>query len=101
MLLYVLPPEGKEHTRLILGYNPQTIILVPHNLNDILTNIIKISEKIDRIAGGQKLVQTLEDKIHSGQDKLSRNKSNSNPGSKILCLGWLEPSLLQVIGYLK
>ncbi|MDX1371727.1 MAG: cobalamin-binding protein [Nitrososphaeraceae archaeon] len=87
----VCSPSRKEIdlTRKLLGYNPKTVVLDPHNLNDILTNIIEISEKIDRIDLGKQLVQTLKEKMNSIHDMIA--KINDISSSKVLCLEWIEP----------
>jgi len=78
-----------EQTIKLLGCNPQILILDPHNLNDILTNIIEISEKISKIDQGKQLIKTLQEKISSINNKIPKVSNSSK--SKILCLEWLDP----------
>src|SRR5918995_1413434 len=61
----VCSPFTKEIKRAIsiLGYNPQIIILDPHTLSDILDNILEIAKNIGKIKEGEKLVDSLKDKI--------------------------------------
>lgn len=87
----VCSPSRKEveQTRSLLGYNPQTIVLDPHNLNDILKNIIEISETVGKLDQGRQLVQFLEEKIRSIRNRLVKTRYTTK--SKILCLEWIEP----------
>lgn len=87
----VCSPSRKEIeiTRKLLGHNLKIVILDPHTLNDILTNVMEISEKIDRIDQGKQLIQILKDKMSLIHDRIS--KINSNSRSRILCLEWIDP----------
>jgi len=87
----VCSPHSKEINRAIsiLKYQPQIIILDPHNLQDILDNIIEIAKCIGKIEKGQNLISVLENRI----DKI-KNVTNSKikkDFTKILCLEWIDP----------
>ena len=73
----------------ILGYSPETIILDPHSINDILNNINEIAKQVDKIERGRKLVDSLNKKIISIREVIS--KKNVKKSSGILCLEWIEP----------
>jgi iron complex transport system substrate-binding protein len=87
----VCSPFTKEINRAIsvLGYDPEVIILDPHNISDILDNISEIAQKIEKIKEGQELVRTLEDRIHKIK-KITEVK-NVEKLPRILCLEWIDP----------
>ena len=63
----VCAPFAKEINRAssILGYRPDTLVLDPHNLDDILTSIMDIAERVNRVTEGRKLVVSLQKRIDS------------------------------------
>jgi iron complex transport system substrate-binding protein len=117
----VCAPFAKEIDRAssVLGYRPDTLVLDPHNLDDILTSIMDIAERVNRVTEGRKLVVSLQKRIDSikmrsgrrvvvvdehennknnknnkNNNKNKNNKNNKNKNnnkSKVLCLEWIEP----------
>jgi iron complex transport system substrate-binding protein len=94
-LCEVCAPFAKEIDRasFILGYRPDTLVLDPHDLDDILTSIMDIAERVDRVTEGHKLVVSLQKRIdnirmRSGQRMLEEGKNNK---PKVLCLEWVDP----------
>jgi iron complex transport system substrate-binding protein len=100
----VCAPFAKEIDRAssILGYRPDTLVLDPHNLDDILTSIMDIAERVNRVTEGRKLVVSLQKRIDSIKTRSGRrvvvdehennnNDDNNNNKSKVLCLEWIEP----------
>jgi iron complex transport system substrate-binding protein len=87
----VCSPFTKEIKRSIsiLGYNPEIVVLDPHNISDILTNISQIAKNVGKIKEGQNLVRTLEYKINI--IKKITKIINAGNLSRILCLEWLDP----------
>jgi iron complex transport system substrate-binding protein len=96
----VCAPFTKEINRAtsVLGYNPDTLVLDPHDLDDILTSIMDIAERVGRVTEGRKLVVSLQKRIDDirirvGHKRIganvSTNKHNSKP--KILCIEWINP----------
>ena len=87
----VCSPHSKEINRAIsiLKYKPQIVILDPHNLKDILDNIIEIAKSIGTIEKGKNLIRLLESRI----DKIKNitNSKNKKDLPKILCLEWIDP----------
>ena len=63
----VCAPFAKEIDRAssVLGYRPDTLVLDPHNLDDILTSIMDIAERVNRVTEGRKLVVSLQKRIDS------------------------------------
>ena len=87
----VCSPHSKEINRAIsiLKYKPQIVILDPHNLQDILDNIIEIAKSIGKIEKGKNLIRLLESRI----DKIKNitNSKNKKDLLRILCLEWIDP----------
>lgn len=86
-LCEVCSPFTKEINRAvsILKNKPQVIILDPHNLNDILTNILEIAKNINKTNEAQSLISSLQKRI----DYVKNKPKISKP--KVLCVEWLDP----------
>jgi iron complex transport system substrate-binding protein len=91
----VCAPFAKEIDRAnsILGYEPEVLVLHPHDLNDILLSITEIAEKVGRPNEGCKLVASLEERIDNIRkivaERRAKNSSKDNP--KIVCIEWIDP----------
>ena len=83
----VCSPYTKEISRAvtILDNKPEIIILEPHNLGNILENIITIGNKVGKIKEAEKLVLELEQRI------LYVNRRSVDLPKKVLCIEWLDP----------
>jgi iron complex transport system substrate-binding protein len=93
----VCAPFAKEIDRAfsILGYRPDILVLDPHDLDDILTSIMDIAERVNRVTEGRKLVASLQKRIdgirmRSGQ-RIEEGKKKNNDKPKVLCLEWVDP----------
>jgi iron complex transport system substrate-binding protein len=86
-LCEVCSPYTKEISRAfkILDNKPEVIILEPHNLENILENIITIGNKVGRKNEAQKLVLELERRMQYV------NRRSIEPPKRVLCLEWLDP----------
>ena len=98
----VCAPFAKEIDRAfsILGYRPDTLVLDPHDLDDILISIMDIAERVNRVTEGRKLVVSLQKRIDSirmrsgrriGGDEGKKKDNNNNNKPKVLCLEWIDP----------
>ena len=83
----VCSPYTKEISRAvtILDNKPEIIILEPHNLGNILENIITIGNKVGKIKEAEKIVLELEQRI------LYVNRRSVELPKKVLCIEWLDP----------
>jgi iron complex transport system substrate-binding protein len=83
----VCSPFTKEIKRAIsiLDYEPDILILDPHDLDDILTSIIEVAERVGRIKEGRKLVDSLQNRIDSIRMRPKGNKP------KVICVEWIDP----------
>ncbi len=92
-------PREIDRANSVLGYKPDTLVLDPHDLDDILTSIMDIAERVNRVTEGRKLVVSLQKRIdeiraRSQSIRIDSGFSKSNPGSsklKILCIEWINP----------
>ncbi len=86
-LCEVCSPYTKEISRAvkILENKPEVLILEPHNLENILDNIITIGNKVGRKNEAKKLVLELEKRMQSV------NRRSIEPPKRVLCLEWLDP----------
>ncbi len=85
----------------ILGYKPDILVIDPHDLDDILTSIIDIAERVDRKTEGRNLVASLQKRIEiirirkgqanigSGIGSEANIKKNNKP--KVVCIEWINP----------
>jgi iron complex transport system substrate-binding protein len=91
----VCAPFAKEIDRAnsILGYEPEVLVLHPHDLNDILLSITEIAEKVGRPNEGCKLVASLEERIDNIRKIVAerRAKKSSKDNPKIVCIEWIDP----------
>jgi iron complex transport system substrate-binding protein len=86
-LCEVCSPYTKEIGRAvsILNNKPEVVILDPHNLDDILTNILEVAKRVDKTKEAQKLTEALEKRIEYVKNKPKKEKP------KVLCVEWLDP----------
>jgi iron complex transport system substrate-binding protein len=96
----VCAPFAKEIDRAfsILGYRPDILVLDPHDLDDILTSIMDIAERVNRVTEGRKLLVSLQKRIDTIRmraglrfDDNGGKKKNNNNKPKAFCLEWIEP----------
>ena len=100
-LCEVCAPFTREINRAtsVLGYKPDTLVLDPHDLDDILTSIMDVAQKVNRVTQGQKLVVSLQERIdritvrkQSIRSEGNYSKSNHKDNKfKILCIEWINP----------
>ncbi len=83
----VCSPYTKEVSRAvsILHNKPEVLILDPHNLENILENILAIGNKVGKTAEAQKLVLELKNRMQSV------NRRSIEEPKRVLCLEWLDP----------
>ena len=96
----VCAPFTKEINRAtsVLGYDPDILVPDHHDLDDILTSIMDIAERVGKVTEGRKLVVSLQKRIddirvRAGYRRISADvyNNNSNTKPKILCIEWISP----------
>ena len=68
----------------ILGKRPEVFAMNPHDIDGILSNIDEISRKIHVIKKGEKLVESLKERITFCKKQVSHKP-------KVLAIEWIEP----------
>jgi iron complex transport system substrate-binding protein len=86
-----------------LGYKPDSLVLDPHDLDDILVSIMDIAEKVGRVSEGRKLVVSLQNRIDNiriivgerrGKKRVSTNgidNTINKASPRIVCIEWIDP----------
>ena len=100
----VCAPFTKELDRAssVLGYNPELLVLDPHDLDDILISIMDVAKKVGRVSEGRKLVVSLQNRIDTVRrsigEIIKRKSANSNNidnanniRPRIVCIEWIDP----------
>jgi iron complex transport system substrate-binding protein len=91
----VCAPSAKEidHAVTILGYTPDILVLDPHDLDDILYSIMRISEKVNKVKEGHKMVASLQKRIDYIA-KVSNDENNirkNHRKTRVTCIEWINP----------
>jgi iron complex transport system substrate-binding protein len=85
----VCSPHNKEIDKAIqfLNNKPDTLVLDPHTVDDIIQNIMDIAHSIGKEHKGLEIKDSLKKRI----EKISTSK-NKKP--KVICLEWIDPLYL-------
>ena len=83
----VCSPTRKEISKAVsvLDKKPEVVILDPHNLDDIFSDITKIAEHIGKTNEAKQLIGSLQKRI----EQIKNISFKSRP--KVLCIEWLDP----------
>ena len=86
-LCEVCSPFTKEVDRAVsmLDKKPEVLVLDPHNLDDILSNIMEVARTVGKVEGAKKLVDELNERI----EYVKKNAPKSR--KRVLCIEWLDP----------
>jgi iron complex transport system substrate-binding protein len=94
----VCAPFSKEINRAasILNYKPDILILDPHDLDDIMTSIMDIAERVGRETEGRNLVVSLQERIDNvrtrvGRRRVGRGEVHNSNKPRVLCIEWIDP----------
>ena len=83
----VCSPHNREMQKVVrfLGYTPDTLVLDPHTVEDVVQNIVDLAKSVGKEDEGLQIKTTLQNRI---EYVVSTNK-DENP--KVICLEWLDP----------
>jgi iron complex transport system substrate-binding protein len=86
-LCEVCSPHTKETDKAIryLDEKPQTLVLDPHNVHDILQNIIDVAKTVGKETDGRQIRESLTKRIKNISTTFKSNKP------KVICLEWFDP----------
>ena len=83
----VCSPHNREMERVVrfLGYTPNTLVLDPHTVVDVVQNIVDVARKVGKEDKGLQIKSTLKNRIQ----RVASTTRNENPN--VICLEWLDP----------
>jgi iron complex transport system substrate-binding protein len=83
----VCSPHTKETDKAIryLDEKPQTLVLDPHNVDDILQNIIDVAKTVGKETDGRQIRASFTKRIENISTTFKSNKP------KVICLEWFDP----------
>ena len=86
-LCEVCSPHTKETDKAIryLDEKPQTLVLDPHNVDDILQNIIDVAKTVGKETEGRQIRASFTKRIENISTTFKSNKP------KVICLEWFDP----------
>jgi len=86
-LCEVCSPHTKETDKAIryLDEKPQTLVLDPHNVDDILQNIIDVAKTVGKETDGRQIRASFTKRIENISTTFKSNKP------KVICLEWFDP----------
>ena len=86
-LCEVCSPHTKETDKVIcyLDETPQTLVLDPHNVDDILQNIIDVAKTVGKETDGRQIRASSTKRIENISTTFKSNKP------KVICLEWFDP----------
>ena len=80
------PHEKQTHDAIqYLDNKPHSLVLDPHNVDDIMQNILDIAKTVGKETDGSQIKVSLTNKIKN----ISTTKKNNSP--KVICLEWFDP----------
>ena len=83
----VCSPHNREMEKVIqfLGYTPDTLVLDPHTVQDVIQNIVDVAKSVGKVKEGLEIKASLLNRIES----VASAKEDKNP--KVICLEWFDP----------
>src|SRR5574342_60088 len=83
----VCSPATKEVSKAVslLDVKPEVVILDPHNLDDILNDILKVAKYVNKTEQAQNLISSLQKRLEFVREKSVASRP------KVLCIEWLDP----------
>ena len=83
----VCSPHNREMEKVIrfLGYTPDTLVLDPHTVEDVVQNIVDLAKSVGKVKEGLEIRTSLSNRIE--------NVANTNEDKKprVICLEWFDP----------
>jgi iron complex transport system substrate-binding protein len=68
-----------------LGYTPDTLVLDPHTIVDVVQNIVDVAKMVGKENEGLQIKSSLQNRI----ERIASTIKDENP--KVICLEWLDP----------
>jgi len=83
----VCSPHNREMEKVVrfLGYTPDTLVLDPHTVEDVVQNIVDVAKSVGKEDEGLQIKSSLKNRI----EKVASTKKDENPN--VICMEWLDP----------
>jgi iron complex transport system substrate-binding protein len=83
----VCSPHNREMEKVIrfLGYTPDTLVLDPHTVEDVIQNIVDVAKSVGKVKEGSEIKTSLSNRI----ENVASTNENKNP--RVICLEWFDP----------
>ena len=83
----VCSPHNREMEKVIqfLGYTPDTLVLNPHTVQDVIQNIVDVAQSVGKVDEGLTIKTSLLTRIEHVAS------ANEDKNSKVICLEWFDP----------
>ena len=83
----VCSPHNREMEKVIrfLGYTPDTLVLDPHTVEDVIQNIVDVAKSIGKVKEGLEIKTSLSNRI----ENVANTNEDKNP--RVICLEWFDP----------
>jgi iron complex transport system substrate-binding protein len=83
----VCSPHNREMEKVIqfLGYTPDTLVLDPHTVEDVVQNIVDIARSVEKEEEGLLIKTSLLERI----ENVVTTRKDKHP--KVICLEWFDP----------
>jgi len=83
----VCSPHNREMEKVVqfLGYRPDTLVLDPHTVEDVVQNIVDVAKSVGKEDEGLKIKSSLQTRI----EHVASRAKYENPN--VICLEWLDP----------
>jgi iron complex transport system substrate-binding protein len=83
----VCSPHNREMEKVIrfLGYTPDTLVLDPHTVEDVIQNIVDVAKSVGKVKEGLEIKTSLSNRI----ENVASTNEDKNP--RVICLEWFDP----------
>lgn len=83
----VCSPHNREMEKVIrfLGYTPDTLVLDPHTVEDVVQNIVDVAKSVGKVKEGLEIKTSLSNRI----ENVANTNEDKNP--RVICLEWFDP----------
>lgn len=83
----VCSPHNREMEKVIrfLGYTPDTLVLDPHTVEDVVQNIVDVAKSVGKVKEGLEIKTSLLNRI----ENVANRREDKNP--RVICLEWFDP----------
>ena len=83
----VCSPHNREMEKVIrfLGYTPDTLVLDPHTVEDVVQNIVDVAKSVGKVKEGLEIKRSLSNRI----ENVANTNEDKNP--RVICLEWFDP----------